>query len=56
MFKIASQMKSKFTIFIAFFDLEFSHVTAQNQDHSRYLFLANMLKSKNYDSAYSPLG
>ncbi len=48
-------MKSKLTIFIAFLTLSFSHVTAQNQEDLQSLSIfSEYVKSKNYDSAYTP--
>lgn len=55
MFITTSQMKSKLTIFIAFLTLSFSHVTAQNQEDLQSLSIfSEYVKSKNYDSAYTP--
>ena len=48
-------MKSKLTIFIAFLTLSFSNVFAQNQDDLQSLSIfSEYVKSKNYDSAYTP--
>lgn len=55
MFKTKSQMKSKLTIFITFLTLSFSNVFAQNQDDLQSLSIfSEYVKSKNYDSAYTP--
>jgi tetratricopeptide (TPR) repeat protein len=55
MFKTTSQMKSKLTIFIAFLTLSFSNVFAQNQEDLQSLSIfSEYVKSKNYDSAYTP--
>ncbi|MDG1778413.1 MAG: hypothetical protein P8H23_03595 [Flavobacteriaceae bacterium] len=48
-------MKSKLTIFIAFLTLSFSNVFAQNQEDLQSLSIfSEYVKSKNYDSAYTP--
>ena len=55
MFKIESQMKSKFTIFIAFIALSISTAFAQNeQDLQSLSIFSEYVKSKNYEAAYSP--
>ena len=55
MFKTTSQMKSKLTIFIAFLTLSFSNDFAQNQEDLQSLSIfSEYVKSKNYDSAYTP--
>ena len=55
MFKTTSQMKSKLTIFIAFLTLSFSNAFAQNQEDLQSLSIfSEYVKSKNYDSAYTP--
>ena len=48
-------MKSKLTIFITFLTLSFSNVFAQNQEDLQSLSIfSEYVKSKNYDSAYTP--
>lgn len=48
-------MKSKLTIFIAFLTLSFSNTFAQNQEDLQSLSIfSEYVKSKNYDSAYTP--
>ena len=55
MFITTSQMKSKLTIFIAFLTLSFSNTFAQNQEDLQSLSIfSEYVKSKNYDSAYTP--